>query len=162
MSYDRIKLLVLDVDGTITDGNYYVNERGEVMKSFNTRDMHAINKAKEHFRILILTGADDNVIHAKMGHWGHKIISGVKDKHKALTKYLNSEGLDWENVAFLGDGENDFVCMQNSEFSGCPMDAIPEIVSTSTYVSNVYAGNGAVYDIIRYLYRLCNFDWTME
>lgn len=163
MSIDAVKLIAIDVDGTITDGNYLVAENGGLSKNFNTRDMHGIYRAaKDGFKIVIITGSTDRVIHAKMGKWGHTIISGSKDKFADLSKHLLDNELTWDNVAYIGDAENDYKCICEAAFSGCPSNAIPEVYEHAMYGAHAKAGDGAVYEIIRYFYRLRKLTWVME
>lgn len=162
MSIDSIKLLAIDVDGTMTDGQFYVNETGIIFKNFHTRDMYAINRAtKDGFKVIFVTGSSDRVIYAKVSK-SYPVISRASDKFAELSKYIVEQGLSWEDVAYIGDAENDYKCIIEATFSACPSDAIPEILEHSVYSAHYKGGEGAVYDIIRYLYRLRKMEWPME
>ena len=77
MSIEAVKLIAIDVDGTLTDGNYYINEAGDLYKNFFTRDMYAIDQAaKNGFQIVFVTGSRDRVIYAKVGK-KYPILSGL-------------------------------------------------------------------------------------
>lgn len=163
MSIHQLKVIAMDLDGTITDGNYYVNENGGLFKNFNTKDMHAIYRASQNgFKVVIVTGATDHVVYAKLGRWGYKIISGSKDKVADLGNYLAENHYSWVDVAFIGDGENDYKVMQKAAFSACPSNAIPELLEDVSYVASAKGGEGAVYEIIRHIHKLRNIDWVLE
>lgn len=159
MAINEIKIICCDVDGTLTNGNFYMNEAGELFKNFHVRDMHALHKAsKDGFSILFITGSVDRVIFAKVGK-AFPIISGSKDKFVDLSKYIVEKGLTWENVAYIGDAENDYRCIMEAAFSACPSDAVSEVLEHSVYSAHCKGGEGAVYDIIRYIYRLRKMNW---
>jgi 3-deoxy-D-manno-octulosonate 8-phosphate phosphatase (KDO 8-P phosphatase) len=162
MSIETVKLIAIDVDGTLTDGNYYINEAGDVYKNFFTRDMYAIDQAaKNGFQIVFLTGSRDRVIYAKVGK-KYPILSGCDNKFVKLSEYIIENKLSWEEVAYIGDAENDYKCIVEAAFSGCPSDAVPEIIEHSVYSSHFSGGKGAVYDVIRYFYRLRRIPWALE
>ena len=161
MSIESIKLIAIDVDGTLTDGNFYTNEAGQIYKNFFTRDISAMYKAKDAgFKVIIITGSTDRVIYAKLGKNFH-IISGSKNKFIDLSKYLVEEGLTWDDVAYIGDAENDYKCVLEASLSGCPSDAIPEIVEHSVYPTHAIGGKGAVYEFIRHLFKLKKMEWPL-
>jgi 3-deoxy-D-manno-octulosonate 8-phosphate phosphatase (KDO 8-P phosphatase) len=161
MSIESLKLIAVDVDGTLTDGNYYVGENGKIHKNFHTRDSYALNQAKnDGFKILIITGATDDIHREKFGY-KYDVISGSRDKLVDLSKYLQANNMTWEDVAYIGDAENDYRCILEAGFPSCPSDAVPEVVEHSAYVANASGGKGAVYEIIRYIYKLRKMPWPM-
>lgn len=161
MSIESLKLIAVDVDGTLTDGNYYLDEKGNIHKNFHTRDSYALNQAKKDgFKILIITGATDCVHRQKFSD-RYDFIDGSRDKFADLSKYLHANNIAWEDVAYIGDAENDYKCILEAGFSACPSDAIPEVVSHCVYASYCPAGKGAVYEIIRYIYSLRKMHWPM-
>ena len=89
------------------------------------------------------------------------IISGSKNKFIDLSKYLVEEGLTWDDVAYIGDAENDYKCVLEASLSGCPSDAIPEIVEHSVYPTHAIGGKGAVYEFIRHLFKLKKMEWPL-
>jgi 3-deoxy-D-manno-octulosonate 8-phosphate phosphatase (KDO 8-P phosphatase) len=168
IKFSNIKVLVLDVDGTLTDGIYQISEQGKVTKSFYTKDFYAIQKIMSVTRfVLIVTQSHDVVIKSQIqriaGHskiWetmlnyeSLKIFTGIDDKEKCITSELLDRQLGWENVAYMGDAENDLPPMKKSLFTGCPADAIEEVRENSNYISDFPGGRGAVYDFCMHIYK---------
>jgi len=161
MSIESLKLIAVDVDGTLTDGNYYVDENGIIHKNFHTRDSYALDRAaKDGFTVLIITGAMDDIHRHKFSN-RYNTITGSRDKLADLSRYLKVNGMKWEDVLYIGDAENDYRCILEAGFPACPSDAIPEVVSHSAYAANAPGGKGAVYEIIRYVYKLRKMPWPM-
>ena len=165
MRFSDIKIVAIDCDGVLTDGVYQISESGEVTKSFFTRDFYAIEKIMEiGISVLIVTQSHDKVIteqvqritsHSEKWHNAVKykqlsIMCEVEDKEKEIESLLG-EGLSWDNVAYIGDAENDIKCMEKAVLSGCPSDAIDEVKEIATYPSVFSGGKGAVYDFCMYI-----------
>lgn len=153
MQKDMIKVLCCDVDGTLTDGRYYVSNDGSISKSFHTLDFYAINQLclKDIF-VVIITQSDDGVIDEKISNLDSKkidLITGSKDKKSDLEFWLDENDLKWENVFYIGDADNDIDCMSSAAFAGCPSSAIPAVRQLSSVCSDQKGGEGAVYDIIQ-------------
>jgi len=80
----------------------------------------------------------------------------VENKKEFLEFYLETLCLSWENIAYMGDAENDLECIKKAGFSGCPNDAIPSVMDEVMYPSDHKGGRGAVYDFCMYLLRKIN------
>ena len=160
LDIDHIKIFVVDVDGTLTNGVYTVDETGIVAKSFHTRDFYALNRMSQlGFRIIIMTSATDSVIEEKCRPFDFLIYTGVNNKADEMNRLLKSMNMRWENVAYIGDAENDLECMSRAAFTACPLDAIPEIVKNSNYQSVNGGGEGAVYDTMRKFCEYAVIEW---
>ena len=168
IKFSNIKVLVLDVDGTLTDGIYQISEKGMVTKSFYTKDFYAIQKVMSAIRfVLIVTQSHDMVIESQIGRIaGHskvwetmlnyeslKIFTGIDNKEKCITSELLDRQLGWDNVAYMGDAENDVPPMKKALFTGCPVDAIQEVKDNANYISEFPGGRGAVYDFCMKIYK---------
>lgn len=150
-----IKLLACDVDGTLTDGFYHVSEEGVTTKSFYTRDIWAID---EFLRITgcpveIITQAKDSCVIQKFNslllrHTQLYVNIGISDKYDSLYHKRKSRNLEWSEVAYIGDAENDLECIRAVGFSASPSDAVPIIKHNVNAVSNYAGGRGAVHEII--------------
>ena len=163
--YKEIKVLVLDVDGTLTDGIYQVDKNGDVTKSFYTRDFDAMTRImRAGIKILIVTASHDQVIHkqvtricshsAEWERWYNErlVISvGASCKGRVVKNFLQARNLEWSSVAYMGDAENDIDCMAQAGVTACPTDAIPQIRDDVTYPSDYYGGKGAVHDFCTYI-----------
>ena len=100
-----IKLIVLDVDGTLTDGKLYVTNLGDEMKAFNVKDglgiTQAISQGKE---IAIITGKTSQIVTKRCQELGIKEIhQGIKNKIATLDLILEKYSISYDNVAYMGD-----------------------------------------------------------
>lgn len=170
---DDIKIIAIDVDGVLTDGNYYLSETGAIHKSFYTRDFYALDRCiQDDIKIVIITGSSDKTVNAKVGCKSITVINQSKNKYEDLEKYLlvnrlkekrnSSKILGWDNIAYIGDAENDYECIKKSRLPTCPSDAIQEIKDLCSYISPCKGGQGAVYDIVRYIYKNKNKKWIAD
>jgi len=158
----KVRLLIMDVDGTLTDGKIYIGESGEMMKAFDIKDGHAIYHILPKYNIIpaIITGRKSkivenrcrelNIIHLYQG------ISNKIDKMDELLLLLEEhigEKLTYENVAYVGDDVIDLQCMIACGVKGCPADAVNEILEVSDFVGTKTGGNGFVREFIEWLVK---------
>lgn len=162
MDINKIKLLAIDCDGVLTDGNFYVSSDGTVTKSFNTRDFSAIKRLQSlGVEVIIITGSNDGAVDMKAESLGITCISSAKNKVKEI-EFIINEIFDWSEVGFIGDAENDIELIKKVGFSACPNDAIPEILSEVKYISNNNGGSNAVRDIIKWMIEKMGHEWISE
>lgn len=150
-----IKLIVLDVDGTLTDGKLYISNSGEEMKAFNVKDGLAITKAislgKE---VAIITGKTSNIVSLRAKELGIKEVhQGIKNKIAVLNEILKKYNITYENVAYMGDDLIDLEVMKNSKLSGAPKDSVAEILEIADFISTKNGGDGAVREFIEYILK---------
>lgn len=158
--YQKIKLLVIDIDGTMTDAGIYYDERGNELKRFSAKDAagffaaHAVG-----IEILVLTGRKSSLVERRMDDLkADYVIQGIRDKHTFLQNFIREKNLEKEQIGYIGDDLNDLKAMQLAEFVGCPMDACEEIIEIADYISVFKGGEGAVRDTICYLLKQRN-EW---
>ena len=164
--FKEIKVCIFDVDGTLTDGTYQISSSGEVSKSFHTRDFYAIEQLlRTGLMVVIITQSHDNVMkeqlkriyshsvfHNRMDGEGKLLLFGaVQNKVHEIEKMFRSGSMGWDNIAYMGDAENDFECITYAGFSGCPADAIPAIKRISLHPSDYNGGRGAVHDFCMHI-----------
>lgn len=151
--FGKIKCLIIDVDGTMTDAGIYYDEHGNELKKFCTRDAAGLFAAKKAgIKLMVLTGRECEATRRRMTEMKFDFIEqNVKDKFSFLKEFMKKQGIDWEEIGYLGDDLNDLPGMKKAGFSGCPADACKEIKEIADYVSDVNGGYGAVRDIICYL-----------
>ena len=149
-----IKVLIVDVDGVLSDGKYYISSSGEVMKSFYTRDFDALRRIQElGVIVVILSQAKDDCMWQKFWQLNLEskkkmyVFSEVKNKLEKVENILENWDLKWENVAYVGDAENDLECMKKAFLSFCPNDTIEKVKEEANLISNKDGGCGVVYDI---------------
>lgn len=150
-----IKLIVLDVDGTLTDGKLYISNNGDEMKAFNVKDglgiTQAISLGKE---VAIITGKTSLLVEKRSKELGIKEIhQGIKDKVGVLNSILEKYNIDYSNVAYMGDDLIDLAVMKKCKLTGCPKDSVDEILNISNFISTKNGGDGAVREFIEYILK---------
>ena len=144
-----IRMLVVDVDGTLTDGGMYYDGNGEALKKFNTRDAKGLLMLRDAgVRICIVTAENSAVVHARMRKLGlTDYFPGVSNK----LAWLEEHGARWQvtqaQTAFIGDDLNDLACLQTVGFACCPSDAVPQIREAAHYIASAAGGAGAVREV---------------
>jgi 3-deoxy-D-manno-octulosonate 8-phosphate phosphatase (KDO 8-P phosphatase) len=161
MDMKSIKIAIVDVDGTLTNGMYTVDENGVTSKDFYTRDFWAMQRLQEEgIQVLILTHCYDTVIDKKIeclpGKAKVNLFLKRLDWSVAKEQYLENmfnsiPGFGWESAAYIGDSENDLNSMRKAAFTACPNDSVSIIKEESNYVATAKGGYGAVYEIVEYM-----------
>ena len=141
-----IRMIVVDVDGTFTDGGMYYDANGEALKKFNTRDAKGLLLLEEAgVRICIVTAENSAVVHARMRKLKFKdYFPGVTDKPTWLAEAQERWQLSLEQIAYIGDDVNDLVGLSKVGLSACPSDAVPEVRDAVKYICTAAGGEGAV------------------
>jgi 3-deoxy-D-manno-octulosonate 8-phosphate phosphatase (KDO 8-P phosphatase) len=148
--------IVLDVDGTLTDGGIIISDNGVETKQFQAKDGLLVRVLpKLGFKTIIMTGRESELTEIRADDLCiSTLMQGVKDKEAALKAFFEEHGLSGERFAFIGDDLNDYTAMQLCGFKACPIDAAPEIRELCDYVSPLSGGHGAVRDICGYILKL--------
>ena len=156
----RVKMLAMDIDGTLTDGKIYIGPDGEAMKAFNVKDGYGIKSLLSRYEIkpAVITGRDSEIVAFRCSELGiSTVVQGCTDKLKELYEIAKSEGLrvnengTIEGLAYIGDDINDVEAMRIAMISGCPSDAVQEVKRCADFVSSFKGGDGAVRDFIHYI-----------
>ncbi|MDR0425163.1 MAG: HAD-IIIA family hydrolase [Clostridiales Family XIII bacterium] len=149
-----INLLVMDVDGTLTDGKIYIGESGEAMKAFNAKDGYAICNLlpKHNITPVIITGRTSKIVANRARELGVALLfQGVKDKLALLEEIASERGIGLDQIAFIGDDLNDLDCIKACGLSGCPSDAAYEVKAQADFVSEKEGGAGSVRDYVEWV-----------
>ncbi len=149
----KIKYLVIDVDGTLTDAGIYYDENGNELKKFSTKDSAGLFAARYvGIKIMILTGRECAATTRRMKEMkADYLIQNCMDKVKYMQDFMKEESLTQCEMGYLGDDLNDLPGMRMCGFVGCPADACKEVKAIADYISDIKGGYGAVRDIISYL-----------
>lgn len=153
-----IKLLILDVDGVLTDGKIIYNDRGEEIKAFHVRDGHGLKLLmRAGIGIALITGRKSKVVLHRARDLGIKnVYQRVTNKIEVYEKILKGEKLKDENVGFVGDDLVDIPVLKRVGFSAAVGDAIPEVREVADYVASKKGGEGAVREICELLLKVQN------
>lgn len=153
-----IKAFVFDVDGVLTDGSLFVQERGEMLRTMYIRDGYAIQLAvKKGYKVCIISGGKSEGVISRLKRLGvEDVFMGVDDKTEKLEEYLISNNLKAKDILYMGDDMPDFDVMSIVGFPCCPADAVQEIVTLCKYISPLKGGRGCVRDVIEKVLKLNN------
>lgn len=155
-----VRLLVMDVDGTLTDGKIYMGPAGEAMKAFDIKDGYAIANLLPAAGIVpaVITGRESAIVANRCAELGIRhLYQGRQDKPAAFRELLGqvSRELGVEitgaQAAYLGDDLIDLDCMRLCAVRGCPADAAREVKAVCQFVSQRDGGNGAAREFIEWL-----------
>ncbi len=147
----QIKLLVLDVDGTLTDGGVYIDSNGVQSKKFHIRDGMGITLLHEKgLPVGILSHSrSKTILDERARMLGiDRVYSGKEPKIEVLSRWLLELNLSFEQVAYIGDDVNDLEVLEKVGFSACPHDAHFSLVKIVDVVLQRNGGQGCVREFI--------------
>lgn len=149
----NIKLLILDVDGVMTDGGMYFAESGDQFKKYNTKDGMGIMQLRKH-RPEIQLGIISSGFKLEMVKARAELLKiqhvyvGRDPKMEILNSWCEKFDLKLSEVAIIGDDINDLEVMQNVGFSACPADAVPAVKANVDLVLQLEGGRGCLRELI--------------
>lgn len=152
-NYKKIKLVILDVDGTLTDGGIYYDSQGNEIKRFDVKDGLGIKVGlAAGLKFAILTGRQSLMVKRRAQELGIQyLLEGVQEKAPAIMELSKKTGIFLNEMAYIGDDWNDLQAMMMTGFKACPSDAAEEIKEIADFVSGNPGGRGAVREC---LYKL--------
>jgi len=149
-----IELIILDVDGTLTDGKIIYSSNGDELKNFDVKDGLAIATwiKKLNKKVAIITGRKSKLVEKRAKELGIiHIYQGVDNKDEIILNILKEENITWENTAAIGDDLNDYKMLKKVELSFAVGDAVDDIKSLVNIVCKKNGGDGAVREMIEYI-----------
>ena len=159
----RIKIMIFDVDGVLTDGSVTLFPNGEQVRKMITRDGFAINHAiKQGMKICIISGGKSEAVKIRMEGLGVELVYlGVEDKIDTYKEVLSIYNLTDQHVLYMGDDLPDYEVMKLVALPCCPDDAAREIKAISTFISTEKGGMGCVRDVIEKTLQVQN-KWNFS
>lgn len=150
-----VDLLILDVDGVLTDGGLYYGDSGEAFKRFDVKDGHGLVLARlVGLRAAVLTARRSKLVRVRFEELGLAPISqGKKDKGAGLEALLEEAGVPASRAGYVGDDLNDLAPMRRVRLAACPSDACAEARASAHYVAAAPGGHGAVREVVELLLR---------
>ena len=145
----RIRLLVLDVDGVLTDGRLTLDAQGDETKTFHVRDGHGIKLLQaQGTEVSIITARHSPALAYRAHELGiHRVYQGYQDKCLAYTELKISLGLEDEAVAYMGDDLLDLPILIRAGLAAAPADAHSEVLKRVHWHSRLGGGRGAVREL---------------
>ncbi len=146
----RIRLLLLDVDGVMTDGGLYYSSRGEQLKKFNVKDGYGIVKLRRFgIPVGIITGRVSKIVERRAEELGiTELHQSLHNKLDAYNRIKKKFGLKDAEVAYVGDDEPDLPILGRVGFSAAPADAVSSVLNVVHYACKHAGGHGAVREVI--------------
>ena len=158
-----IKLILLDVDGTLTDGGIYLGNSGEELKKFNVKDGYAIKQAiNQGYRIAIITGGNNIGTRLRFEQLGVTDVYMANHlKIEPLKEYMEKYDLRPEEILYMGDDIPDVAPMKLVGLPTCPQDAVAEVKAVARYISHLGGGQGCVREVIEQVMKVQG-KWITE
>ena len=151
----RIKLLILDVDGVLTDGRITINEKGEEVKSFNVKDGLGLKiLMSTGIEVVIITGRKSMVVKHRAKELGiDEVWQGIKDKRMLCKKIIGEKGLKKEEVCCIGDDLPDLAMFMEAGLRIAVADGVEEICEEADFVTKKNGGYGAVREACEWILK---------
>ncbi|HSD21292.1 MAG TPA: HAD hydrolase family protein [Anaeromyxobacter sp.] len=143
----RVRLVLLDVDGVLTDGRIWYGPDGEALKAFDVRDGHGIVLVRDHVDFGVISGRPGKATEVRLRELRFKhLIFGERDKLEGYAR-LAHLGVPDEDVAYMGDDVNDVPLLRRVGLAVAPADARPEAKAAAHLVTSAPGGRGAVREL---------------
>jgi len=149
----RLRLLILDVDGVLTDGRIWYGPEGEALKAFDVKDGHGLVLLRDHVQLAVISGRPGKASEVRLRELGVKhLVFGQRDKLAGYAT-LAPLGIPDEEVGYMGDDVNDLPLLHRVGLSVAPADALPEVRAAVHLVTAARGGRGAVRELCDLLLR---------
>lgn len=156
----KIRVMVMDVDGTLTDGKIYMGNDGEMMKAFDIKDGFGIANYLPDKDIvpIIITARESRILEnrareLKIMH----LYQGVKNKTQKLQEVLKELNIQLSETVYVGDDDNDLECIrlvkESKGFAACPLNASEKVLEEADFISLHNGGDGAVRELIEWIIK---------
>src|SRR6266849_3824064 len=151
----RIKLLLMDCDGVLTDGSLLLLANGDEQKLFNVRDGQGLVLLhRAGLQSGVISGRSSSFVQRRVSELGMKYLrQNSKDKIKDFAELLNEAQVDESEVAFIGDDLADIPLLRRAELAVAVADAVAETRAVAHYVTELPGGNGAVREVVELILR---------
>ena len=145
----KIKLVITDVDGVLTDGGMYYSNKGEIMKKFNTKDGMGVELLLKNNIKTILMTKENSIIVKKRGKKMNVAATyvNINNKEQELEKICKKFDVKTSEIAYIGDDLNDYKIMKLVGFSATPANGISQLKKIVNFTSNVNGGDGVFRDV---------------
>jgi 3-deoxy-D-manno-octulosonate 8-phosphate phosphatase (KDO 8-P phosphatase) len=151
----RIELLIVDVDGVLTDGGIYVTDDGQELKKFHVRDGAALAYwTRLGKKAAVISGRSSQVVYHRAVELGIDwVLQGRLDKDVAMGEVLQAAGLEEVRCCVMGDDLADLPALRRAGLAVAVADAVPEVLEVAHYVTRARGGHGAVREVIELLLK---------
>ena len=149
----RVRWLVLDVDGVLTDGRIILDGAAGEWKAFDVRDgQRLVLAAREGIRTVFLTGRSSTVVERRAAELGvYRVFQGARDKGETMDQFYREEGARPEETAYLGDDIVDLPALRRAGLAAAVGDAVPEVQAAADWIAAAPGGRGAVRELVEFI-----------
>ena len=149
----KVRWLVLDVDGVLTDGRIILDGGAGEWKAFDVRDgQRIVLAAHEGIRTVFLTGRSSRVVERRAAELGvHRVFQGASDKGGVMDLFFREEGARPEETAYLGDDIVDLPALRRAGLAAAVADAVPEVRAVADWTAASPGGHGAVRELVEFI-----------
>ena len=158
--FKPITTFVFDVDGVLTDGKVWLLPGAVMARNMNIKDGYALQLAvKKGYRVLVISGGDSPEVVARLQKLGvTDVFMKVSDKEKVLQDYISLHKINKNEVLAMGDDLPDLQLLKSVGLPTCSADAVIDVQTISTYISEFKGGEGCVREVIEKTMKLRG-DW---
>ncbi len=151
----RVKLVVFDVDGVLTDGGLWYGPDGEAMKRFDVKDGHAMVLARlTGLPVALLTARSSRIVEARAKELKlAKVFQGRREKGPAFAELCAALHVSPDEAAYMGDDVNDLPALDQAALAACPADAAPEVRERVHLVASRPGGHGCARELLELVLR---------
>jgi 3-deoxy-D-manno-octulosonate 8-phosphate phosphatase (KDO 8-P phosphatase) len=155
----KVKMLILDVDGVLTDGRIWLNSKEEWVRQFNVRDGVGIRLLlKKNFKVAVISGGDSKDVRKRLEFLGvPHCFFGVENKEEIFHKLLQDTHLTAEECVFVGDDIYDIPLIERVGVAFTVANAVDEVLDTKVNVTKRAGGHGAVREVIDLIIKHAEF-----
>ncbi len=152
----KIKLVIFDVDGVMTDGSIIYDEDGREFKTFNAKDGQGIVMlTRSGIYTAIVTARENNTVKHRFQNLGMSdLYMGQKNKLTAVKELLAKYNLDFSQIAYMGDDLPDLCVLKEAGLACCPADAVKQVKNVCHFISSKRGGRGAVRELTDLIYEV--------
>ncbi|HTT13779.1 MAG TPA: HAD-IIIA family hydrolase [Burkholderiaceae bacterium] len=150
-----VRLMILDVDGVLTDGRLYYGAGGEAMKAFDVRDGHGIKLLREGgVEVAILTARQSEIVAVRARELGvERVVQGAADKLAGFERLLTETRMLEQRCGYIGDDWPDLAVLARVGFAATVADGAPEVRAAAHWVAAAAGGHGAVRELAEFVLR---------
>ena len=163
--YKKIKLLILDCDGVLTDGKIIYDDNRNEIRNFSAKDGLGIKLLPfANIQVAVISGKKSEILARRCEDLGIRhVFQKVRNKLKTAEELIEQLNLNWENVAFMGDDWNDFPIVKRAYITSAPADAFEDFQKKVDFVTRRNGGEGAVREFIEHILKEQGvYDKTVE
>ncbi len=151
----KIKFFISDIDGVLTDGGMYYSEAGDELKKFNTKDGMGVAILRSlGVEVVFVTSENTKINIRRANKLKVKyLFQNVKDKLTYIRKFLETQKVSFDEIAYIGDDINDIELLKSVQLSFCPADAVYEVKNNVNYILDKRGGEGVFREAVEFLMR---------